>query len=310
MYVTDMGPNYDPNNPATNYSDPSMLLSANMRMGGYAIHVMSEALYGTYCSPSNVPAKLNFGTTGGAGDSLYMGLHYTGVSRDVVAIATNGIEYGTVTLNVSATGSVTCWDGMGKSYTLPVNAGKIVVPVNDLITYVFLPKNSTVSVAPWWWTTEGEKLGAWTNTSQEGDVTYTSPIDITTVPHTFTMTIAQPATGFALVTAGPAWQTVGCSFTDFDILDGSDNVLYHFECASAVTQPIRSGTARNSSDECTHTTFWSSPFGWMEQVAIPAGTVKLRINKTSFGGQADELGHTIAQDGDALIRLGCFQVLR
>jgi hypothetical protein len=124
------------------------------------------------------------------------------------------------------------------------------------------------------------------------------------------MTIAQPATGFALVTSGPAWQTVGCSFTDFDILDGSDNVLYHYECASAVTQPIHSGTARNSSDECTHTTFWSSPFGWLEQVSIPAGTVKLRINKTNYGGQADALGFSVAQDGDQLIRLGCFQVLR
>lgn len=311
LYITNPGPNYDPNNPGSGYSDPSMLVAANMQMGGYAIHVMSEALYGTYCSVTNKPAKLNFGTSGGARDSMYLGLHYTGVNKDVVVIGTNGIEFGTVTLNVSATGSVTCWDGMGKSYTLPVQSGKITVPVNDLLTYVFLPKNSTVSVAPTWWTQEGEKLGAWTNTNQEHDVpSYTAPIDISTVPYTFTLNISQPATGFALVTSGPAWQTIGCSFTDFDILDGSNNVLYHYECASAVTQPIRSGTQRSSSDECTHTTFWSSPFGWMEQVAIPAGTVKLRINKTSYGGQADSVGSSVAQDGGQQIRLGCFQVLR
>lgn len=311
LYITNMGPSYDPNNPGSGYSDPSMLVAANMQMGGYAIHVMSEALYGTSCTTQNPPTKLNFGITGGVRDSLYMGLHYTGVNRDVVVIGTNGIEYGHVSLNVSATGSVTCWDGMGRVYTLPVTAGQISVPVTDLLTYIFLPKNSTVSVAPAFWTTEGEKLGAWSNTNQEGDVpAHTAPIDISTVPYTFTLNISQPATGFALVTSGPAWQTVGCSFTDFDILDGSNNVLYHYECASAVTQPIRSGTTRHASDECTHTTFWTSPFGWLEQVNIPVGTVKLRVNKTNYGGQADEVGHVIAQDGPAQIRLGCFQVLR
>lgn len=311
MYINDTGPNYDPNNPGANYSDPSMLVAANMRMGGYAVHIMSEALYGTTCTVENPPVKLTFGTLGGVRDSMYLGLHYTGVNRDVVALATNGIEAGTVTLNVSASGTVKCWDGVGKEYTLPVTSGQITVPVNDLVSYVFLPKNSTVSVAAAWWTQEGEKLGAWTNSTQQGDVPgYTAPIDISTVPYTFSLNISQPATGFALATAGPAWQTSGCSLTDFDILDSSNNVLYHYECASAVTQPIRSGTPRNSSDECTHTTFWTSPFGWIEQLNIPAGTVKLRINKTNYGGQADTVGFNVAQDGDQQIRLACFQVLR
>lgn len=311
LYINEAGPDYDPNNPGTNYSDSSMLESTNMHMAGYVLHVLAEALYGTTCTVQNPPTKLNFGTTGGAADSLYLGLHYRGINRDVVVLATNGIESGHVNLQVSATGALTCWDATGKSYTLYVQDGVVRVPVDDLASYLFLPKNTTVSVAPTWWTTGGEMLGAWTNSNQEGGVPgYTQPIDISTVPHTFTLNISQPAKGFALVTSGPAWQTVGCSFTDFDILDASNNVLYHYECASAVTQPIRSATYRNASSEDTHTTFWTSPFGWLEKVDIPAGTVKLRINKTNYGGQADEVGSTVAQDGGQQIRLGAFQVLR
>ncbi len=72
--------------------------NGNVRAGAYALHVMSEALYGTTCTAAKPPASLSFGATGSLGDSLLAGLHYSGTARDVVVLATNGIESGTVPL--------------------------------------------------------------------------------------------------------------------------------------------------------------------------------------------------------------------
>ncbi|MEO7123897.1 MAG: hypothetical protein ABI400_12440, partial [Lacisediminihabitans sp.] len=87
--------------------------TGNLRAGAYALHVMSEALYGTTCTPDNPPSTLRFGSSGGLGDSLFAGLHYRGKERDVVVLATNGMEQATVDLQVSAVGEVEVWDGMG-----------------------------------------------------------------------------------------------------------------------------------------------------------------------------------------------------
>ena len=70
----------------------------------------------------------------------------------MVVLAANGMESTTVTLNVSAPGPVSYWDGMGVAHTVDVTDGRITVPMDDLLTYVFLPPNTSVSVAPHWWT--------------------------------------------------------------------------------------------------------------------------------------------------------------
>ena len=285
--------------------------TGNVRAGAYALHVMSEALHGTTCTTRNPPRALSFGPAGEVGDSLLAGLHYRGTARDVVVLATNGMERASVELAVSASGSVTVWDGMGVSSTVPVDGGRIRIPLDDLLTYVFLPPDSTVEVAPAWWSSlsdvargtrvvtnshgAGGHVGVLTSGTfganlQGGSAPVPrSPYVTTTIPATFEVTITKPAKGFALFTGGPAWQAAGSSLVAFTIaVEGK--TVYSYDCESARTLPIPSPAPGNSSDPCLYTTFWTGPFAWLEQVDIPAGRVVLTITKASFGGQPDELG--------------------
>ncbi|GAB3614210.1 hypothetical protein [Humibacter ginsengisoli] len=281
--------------------------TGNIRAGGYALHVMSEALHGTTCTREHPPAKLSFGPTGGVGDSLFAGLHYRGRERDVVVLATNGMERAAVDLRVSASGTVQVWDGMGVPTSVQVNGGIARIQLDDLLTYVFLPSGSTVDVEPGWWSqltdiARGKKVrapsgdaavltkGTFGANLQGGTVPVAAqPYVATTLPATFAMKTSKPAKGFALFTGGPAWQTAGGSLVAFDIsVDGKK--VYSYECASAATLPIPSPSSQNSSDACLYTTYWTGPFAWLEQVDIPAGTVELTVTKASYGGQPDELG--------------------
>jgi hypothetical protein len=289
---------------------------------------MAEALYGTTCTPSKPPARLSFGPSGSVGDSLFAGLHYTG-ARDVVVLATNGMESASVTLNVSAPGPVTYWDGMGVSSTVEVTSGRITVPVDDLLTYVFLPAGTTVSVVAQWWTGATDILGAAAVKSEsgksatavdngsfgentQGDVPgVRAPYLDKTVPAKLTAVTTRPANGFALMTAGPAWQTAGCSLVDFTLaVDGK--TIYQYTCPSATTYQIPSASTGNSADPAQFTTWWTGPFAWLVEVEIPPGTVTLTINKTSYGGQPDELGSAAAGHGEAdpqLVALAEWQLL-
>ncbi len=287
--------------------------TGNLRAGAYALHVMSEALYGTTCTPQDPPAALRFGPKGGVGDSLFAGLHYRGAEHDVVMLATNGMERSAIDLVVSASDSVTVWDGMGVPSAVPVASGQVTIRLDDLLTYVFLPPNSSVTVAPSWWSSatdvaRGKKVvtnsnrvgghvgvltsGTFGANLQGGTVPVpVQPYTTTTLPARFEVEISKPARGFALFTGGPAWQTVGCSLVAFEIaVDGK--TVYSYDCDSARTLPIPSPSSANSSDPCLYTTYWTGPFAWLEQVDIPAGTVVLTITKASFGGQPDQLGST------------------
>jgi hypothetical protein len=283
--------------------------TGNLRAGATALHVMSEALYGTTCTTSNPPVSLKFGRTGGTGDSLFAGLHYRGKAHDVVVLATNGMEKASVDLKVSASGDLTVWDGLGVPSTAHVTSGRVRIPLDDLLTYVFLPSESTVQVAPMWWSSlsdaaHGKKVvtgsgnasivtaGTFAPNLQGGSVPgQMKPYITAKFPATLAVRTTKPAKGFALFTGGPAWQDAGSSIVAFEIsVDG--HTVYSYECASAVTLPISSPSSANSSDPCLYTTFWTGPFAWLEEVDIPAGNVELKITKASFGGQPDKLGST------------------
>jgi len=287
--------------------------TGNLRAGAYALHVMSEALHGTVCTPQHPPRTLRFGSKGSVGDSLFAGLHYTGSDRDVVVLAANGMEKSSVDLSVSASKEVVVWDGMGVASTAPVTNGRVRIDLDDLPTYVFLPSRSEVAVAPAWWShltdiTRGKKIatdsrpvdgsaavltsGTFGANLQGGMVPVPSkPYVTTTVPAKFQVKTTKAARGFALFTGGPAWQTAGCSLIAFEIAVNGKTV-YSYECDSARTLPIPSPSSGNSSDPCLYTTYWTAPFAWLEEVDIQAGTVTLNITKASFGGQPDELGAT------------------
>jgi len=128
-------------------------IGGSIHFGGYAAHVMSEALYGTLCSPASPPPSLDFGPPGSVGDSLFMGLHYTApsLSRDVIVLATSGMgkdNNETVILKLSSMTNVYVWNGAGRDITsqCTINGDEITVPVDDLLTYVFASEGVTVSV--------------------------------------------------------------------------------------------------------------------------------------------------------------------
>jgi hypothetical protein len=309
--------------------------TGNMRAGAYALHVMSEALRGTTCTPQSPPASLRFGPKAGVGDSLFAGLHYTGIDRDVVMLAANGMEHSSVDLAVPSSGEVLVWDGMGVPSKKRVDGGRVSVELDDLLTYVFLPPRSSVEVAPAWWSSltdvargktvktntkpESGHVGVLTSGGfganlQGGTVPVPDePYVTTTLPARFEVKTTRAAKGFALFTGGPAWQTVGCSLVAFDIaVDGE--TVYSYECESARTLPIPSPSSGNSSDPCLYTTYWTAPFAWLEQVHIPAGRVVLTIRKASFGGQADALGSAApgaehAEDDRQAVHLAAWQLL-
>jgi len=300
--------------------------TGNMRAGAYALHVMSEALHGTTCTVADPPSPLRFGPKGGVGESLFAGLHYRGRERDVVVLAANGMEKASVDLEVSASGEVEVWDGMGVSSTVRVANGKVSIPLDDLLTYVFLPSGSSVKVAPMWWssltdvargravrTAEGDAsvitAGTFAPNQQGGSVPgQVKPYLTTNLPASFEIVTHKPAEGFALFTGGPAWQAAGSSLVAFEIaVDGK--TVYSYTCESAVTLPVPSPSSVNSSDPCLYTTFWTGPFAWLERVRIPAGKVRLTVTKASFGGQADELGSAAAEKDPEQVQLAAWQLL-
>ncbi len=218
---------------------------------------------------------------------------------------------------------------MGVEYSVNVVAGQIRVPVNDLLTYVFLPVGTTVSVGNDWWTSTTNLLAGRTVTSKSGHAaTYVNDGSFASnqltddptvysdksIPSIFSTVTTRPATGFALLTAGPAWQTAGCSLADFSISVNGHEV-YRYECASAVSVPIPSASIENNSDRTGFTSWWTGPFGWLVKVPIPAGNVTLTINRTSYGGQPDQIGSLgygdkkVIENGSQLVQLAEWQLL-
>ena len=268
--------------------------SGNLRAGIYAVHVMSDALHGCPATPT----KLSFGTLG---DNLFAGSHYTSSARDVVVLATNGIPSAVVTLNVSATGTVTMWDGMGRPSTLEVTNGEIQVPVDDLLAYVFLPSGSTVSVVD----TDQHAVtlgsatvlastGSWSANSS-GLSGATSPTS-TSVPATLSLTVPVGATleGIVLKTSGPPWQSVGCGITAMTVSVGGKRVAT-FADPSAVSVAVPSASNGNSSDPCTRTSFWRQTFAYLLALPEPitgGGTVTIDVTGTGYGGQPDQAAAT------------------
>lgn len=284
----------------------------NLRAGAYALHVMAEALYGTSCSPTNVPVKLNFGATGSLGDSLFAGTHYTSANGDRVLLATNGLESATVTLAVSVTGTVTYWDGWGVPSTVTVSGGEITIPVNDLLTYVFLPANSTVSVVD---TDQGivamssltdvavepvvklvngsgSAVGVVNNGSfaenNSGIAGVSAPYQDATVPGTLTLSqfMGGIPCGYAAVGAGNPWQTVGYGLLSVSLAVGAITVD-SWTCASAVSLAIPSGSVQNSADPCTRTSWWTGAFARAISFTPTPGSVVTLTATGSYGGQPD-----------------------
>lgn len=322
--------------------------TGSLRAGIYAVHVMSEALFGMPCSRTNRPAALNFGGPGTLGDSLFMGLHYSGPSGDRVVLATNGIESATVTLSVSgyADGAtVTCWDGWGRSSTVTVSAGEITVPVNDLLTYVFLAAGTTVGVVD---SDQGvitkfnraiNQANVATTVTDEasanvagvpnngsfaenasGFTTAVAPYSDSTLPASLTIDFTGPTeiSGFSLFTGQPAWQGAGCSIIEANLVatvGGAQQTLWSYTCASAVSEAIPSPDTANSADLCVRTTWWTGPFAFLESFTpVEATSVTLNITSVSWGGQPDSAassatGGSTGPENDAQVfRCAEFQV--
>ncbi len=132
-------------------SDPSGFIEGgSIRAGAVAMHVMSEALRGTTCSPTSKPTQLSFGSASSPGDTHFLGLHYSSssLSRDVILLAST-FTADTVTLNVGSSGAAsaaTAQNGFGTPVMVTVTGTQITVPTDDLVTAVFLPLSTTVSV--------------------------------------------------------------------------------------------------------------------------------------------------------------------
>ena len=240
----------------------------SLRPAAHALHIQSEALYGTTCTPSSPPSALSFGPTGSLGDSMFMGLHYTStLGRDVVCIATNGLESDTVTLNVSSTTGVYAWDGWGNTRPVTTSNNTITFAVDDLLTYVFLPASTTVTVADTGSRVVSKLNGAINLTRTAGslvDNASTSiagvpndgnfgqnnvnisgdsvpswpgaPYTTNTVPNSLTASsfatqpLAQNILGVVIFTGGQPFHQFGCTLTGFTLtatIGGVANVLIY-----------------------------------------------------------------------------------
>ncbi len=131
---------------------------------------------------------------------------------------------------------------MGVEHSVPVAGGQVDIPVDDLLTYVFVPVGTSVSVAQQWWTTTRNLLAGQLVTNESGTTAkYINDGSFATnqqdddptvyvdksVPGKLSAVTNQAAVGFALLTVGPAWQTAGCSLVSFTIdVDGKQ--IYHF----------------------------------------------------------------------------------
>ena len=320
--------------------------AGNMRAGAYACHVQSEAMYGTSCSPTNIPAALSFGPTGSIGDSLFAGLHYTGTTRDVVVLATNGLESDTVTLQVSSTAGVSAWDGWGNTRSVTVAGNQITVAVDDLLTYVFLPTGSTVSVvdtgtnvvtslnsainlayraASFVNESSASVAGVLNNgnfaKNLSGITGVKTPYSDSTVPGSITASSfwsnpsGQPVQAVVIKAGGPAWQTWGCSLTSFNIvatIGGVATTVYSYTQSGAVSYAIPGGCNGNSSDITTRTTWWKNPFAWIVPLSLsgPVTSLQLNITGTSYGGQPDLAASTVVENDSQNILLSEFQILQ
>lgn len=274
-----------------------------VRGGGMAVHVYSEAVRGTTCNPSNRPAVLSFGAAGSMSDALFAGLHYTAGTRgDVVVLATNGLQSDTVTLSCSAAPTA-AWDGWGAPRTVTNNGGgHYTVAVDDLLTYVFLPANSTVSVVD---TGSGAIAlgqqaalaqlanGSWAacNLSPAtGGIPGNVPLPFvatTTGVQTFSYPVSQPVGGYALTTGGEQISSAsGLLSVVVKAADGT--VVDTWTDATQVSFAIPSASELNTSDPCTRTSFCDGAFSLVRRFASPVTTSELTFEITStYGGQPD-----------------------
>ena len=313
----------------------------NMKAGAYALHVMSEALFGTTCTPTNKPATLSFGGAGSIGDSLFFGLHYTATGGDRVVLCTNGLESDTVTLNVSSSTGVKAWDGWGNTRAVTVSGSQITVAVDDLPTYIFLPASTTVSVVDTGSNVISKLNGARdiatsatitneasTNISgvindgsfaqnNSGITGISAPYTDSTFPGSITASsfygssTPQNVEAIVLFTGGPAWQGAGCSITGFNVcINGSTTPVYTYTQSGAVSYPIPAAASSNSTDVPLRTTWWKDPFAWivpLNQTGVTSVTVN--ITGVSYGGQPDAAAS--AYEGSAQqIQIAEFQVLQ
>lgn len=298
----------------------------NVRSGAYALHVMGEALHGTTCNPTNYPATLTFGAPGSVADTLFFGTHYTGSTRDVVVLATNGIDPDvypdSVTLQVSNLAGITCWDGWGAPRALTYNGSNVTIPVDDLLTYVFLAPGTTVSVVD-----TGSKActtfglasnlatvassvlnasavnvaGVLNNGSfQENEAGLygvglpgaVPPFNDATVPDTYTFSnffssaLPQTVDGIAIFSGDEPFQGYGCSLVSFNILAtiaGVTSTVATYTCPSAVSYPIPSASCGNNDDACVRSTWWKAPRAWLIPLSLSGPVTDIRVNITATG---------------------------
>ena len=322
-------------------------VAGNIRAGACALHVQSEALHGTSCTPSSPPATLSFGPSGSIGDSLFFGLHYTASDGDRVVLATNGLESDTVTLNVgnTAAAAATAWDGWGNTRTVTNNGnGTITVAVDDLLTYAFLPASTTVSVVDTGSNVVTALNGAWNlahlagtivneaSTSLAGIVNngaftennsgitgVTAPYSDSTIPATVTASSfwsnssGQAVEALVLFTGGPAYQAGGgCSITGFGVfVNGSGTPSYTYTQTKAVSQAIPGPGTGNASDPCQRTSWWQDPFAWIVPLSLTGVTsLEVKVTGTSYGGAPDLAASALSENDPQQLQLAEVQILQ
>jgi hypothetical protein len=286
--------------------------NGNVRGGFQGVHVFNAATWGTTCTPASPPARLSFGPSGSVGDSLFFGGHYSGTKNDVVVLGNNGVVNASVTLAVSATGTVPYWNGVGVPGTLPVVAGTITVPEDDLLTYVFLPPGSTVSVVD---TDQGvvsasnatdlaltatvtNETGAavasvhngnW-GENNSGVTGVSAPYKSATVPASISANFGTPklVSKFAYKGPAPAWQEFGSSVITYTAY--ADGVAVHTSTdPTAVSYAVPSPSCANSSDPCTRTTWWQMRYSDFRRLPTPVTctTFEITVTAAGYGGQPD-----------------------
>jgi len=300
---------------------PNGSSAGSLRMGGPAIHEMGENLFGTSCSPTNTPTKVSFGAIGSIGDESFSGSFYSGTSWDLFEIFSN-LESDTVTFTVSNPTGLTASDGLGRPRSLSISGDTVTVATDDLCTYVRMPTGSSPPVVVDTGSTIISQFNSAVNLAlsaafsastttniarinngsfaenNSGITGIEAPFVDPTVPDTITATdlggssSAKYVGGVVIKSAGPAWQSYGCSITGFTVTGKNGATVVgteSYSCASAVSYPIPSPSNGNSSDICSRTTWWTNPQMWVLPLSFsgPVTEIDVHISGTGIGGQPD-----------------------
>lgn len=228
-----------------------------VRARGTALHAISEALAGTYCTPSNCPTLTPVGVVDPNGYATLYYSHYKGgLYGDRVWIIPNGLQPGTLTFRADAAPSASycpdgvsqCWDILGTPWPVTSNPdGSYTITYDDFPRCLFFPPNfgnfevvdtdqylvSRLARAKNLCSLDGVTIVNENGTSatgvlNSGEFTANgSGLSNAVAPYSdagggpYTLTVSdfgtQPVSGYLIMSQGPAWQSAGCGLTSITV---------------------------------------------------------------------------------------------